>query len=180
MNKGFFFDRDGVLNKLIPEKNSYRPPLEVEELKINNKIINSVNSLKKNYKIFVVSNQPDVSRGKLKKETLNLINKEIDRNFNFNEILCEIRDDEKYKKPSPYMINLLIKKYSLLKKDSWIVGDRWVDIEAGKQAGIKTILLEFDYSYSPTSKGLKYTSVEPNITIKNVDEFNDLVNSSFL
>lgn len=78
------------------------------------------------------------------------------------------------------MINELVKKYQLDKSDSWIIGDRWVDIEAGYRAGINTILLEKEYSYFPTSSGMKHNNIEVNHRVRNFKEFASLVNENFL
>lgn len=179
MNKGFFFDRDGILNKLVYEKNSTRPPYNLSELAINYEIFDSIKFLKTEFMLFVVSNQPDVSRGKLKINELNKINEKINSNYYFTEILCEIDDNSLHKKPSPFMLNKLIKKYKLDKLNSWIFGDRWVDIEAGFHAGIKTILYKNKYSYNKTSAGLPNNSIKPDIVIETLEEFNILVKSKF-
>jgi len=180
MNKGFFFDRDGILNKLVQEGNNLRPPRNLQELDLNNELLETVRHLKDYYKLFVVSNQPDVSRGTLKLEDLKIINERINKMIGFEDIVLEVNDDPFKKKPSPFMINELVKKYQLDKSDSWIIGDRWVDIEAGYSAGINTILLEKEYSYFPTSSGMKHNNIEVNHRVRNFKEFASLVNENFL
>ena len=67
-NKAFFFDRDGVLNKAIIKNNKPFPPNNIKELIIENFAEEVMLFLKKlDYKIFVFTNQPDVSRKTIKK-----------------------------------------------------------------------------------------------------------------
>ena len=82
-------------------------------------------------------------------------------------------------KPSPYMLNQLIKKYDIEKSSSWILGDRWVDIEAGFHAGINTILLKNDYSFEDTSAGSHSKKIKPDVVINNLNEFQVLTTKKF-
>lgn len=154
INKAIIFDRDGVVNELVNVDGSLRPPWNINELEINYSLLKITEKLKQNnFKLFVVSNQPDVKRGNLKFENLEKINTKLDQIFNFDEILFDVTDDIRFKKPSPYMINKLVVKYNLERKNTWLIGDRWVDILAAKNAGINSILLEREYSLNQTSIG---------------------------
>ena len=149
INKGFIFDRDGVLNHLVEDNSIFRPPRCLEELKIDTDNKDLVAYLReKDFKLFVISNQPDVKRGGLTITNLNNINNAINKVFNFDEILVDTTDNISFKKPSPYMINKLIEKNSLNRKETWLLGDRWVDILAAQNANINSILLEKDYSFN--------------------------------
>jgi histidinol phosphatase-like enzyme len=77
------------------------------------------------------------------------------------------------------MLNNLIKKYEIDKLNSWIIGDRWVDIEAGFRAGIKTILHKNKYSFDETSAGLPNKTIKPDIVIETLEEFNSLITNKF-
>ena len=87
MNKGFFFNRDGILNKLVQDGNNLRPPRNLQELDLNNELFETLRHLKHYYKLFVVSNQPDVSRGSLKLEDLKIINERINKMIGFEDIV---------------------------------------------------------------------------------------------
>ena len=70
-NKAFFFDRDGVLNKAVIKQKKPFPPNNIKELIIENFVEEIIIYLKKlNYKIFIFTNQPDVSRKTIKKKSL--------------------------------------------------------------------------------------------------------------
>lgn len=47
MNKAFFFDRDGILNKLVSDEMGIRPPHNLNELQINYEIYESIQKIKK-------------------------------------------------------------------------------------------------------------------------------------
>ena len=58
-------------------------------------------------------------------------------------------DDSDYcdcRKPKPGAILKASKKYNIDLSQSFMIGDRWKDIEAGKKAGCKTIFINYNYS----------------------------------
>ena len=171
INKGFIFDRDGVLNHLVKDNSTFRPPWSLEELEINAENKDLVAYLReRDFKLFVVSNQPDVKRGGLTITNLSYINNEINEVFNFDEIVVDTTDNINFKKPSPYMINKLIEQHSLDRKETWLIGDRWVDILAAKNANINSILLENEYSFDATSLGSPPDNLNAEVTVQNVKE----------
>ena len=68
------------------------------------------------------------------------------------------------------MIDKLIEQNSLNRKETWLIGDRWVDILAAKNANINSILLEKDYSFNDTSLGSPPDNLNAEVTIQNVKE----------
>jgi D-glycero-D-manno-heptose 1,7-bisphosphate phosphatase len=101
--------------------------------------------------LFIISNQPDVARGNIKKDVIEKINKIIYYNYPIKEILICPHDDSQQcdcRKPKPGMIISLSKKWEIDIKKSYLIGDSWKDIEAGKKAGCKTILLDKNYNQS--------------------------------
>jgi D-glycero-D-manno-heptose 1,7-bisphosphate phosphatase len=70
-NKAIFFDRDGVLNKAIIKNNKPFSPKTLKQLEINpdaNMIIKYAK--KKKFLTFMITNQPDVARGKNSKKNV--------------------------------------------------------------------------------------------------------------
>ena len=146
-DKAIFFDRDGVINKaIIKNKNPYSPKKETQ-FKIF-KSVKKILEIKNDYKIFVISNQPDIKRGLMKKQELKKINYKLKKTKLFNDISYCLHDDNDHcscRKPKNGLILKLQKKYDLDLKNSFVVGDRWKDIYAGKISGSKTIFIDRKY-----------------------------------
>ncbi len=66
------------------------------------------------------------------------------------------------------MVKQVIKEHNLDISNTWLFGDRWVDILSAKKAGIRSVLLEKDYSFSKTSAGKPPKNLKPNISISNL------------
>jgi D-glycero-D-manno-heptose 1,7-bisphosphate phosphatase len=104
---------------------------------------------KKGYFLFIISNQPDVSRGNIEEGTLEKINQIILEKFPIKEIMiCPHNDYNncKCRKPKPGMLLNLAVKWDINLKKSYLIGDNWKDIQAGKAAGCTTILLDKSYN----------------------------------
>ena len=164
-NKALFFDRDGTIIKSNISKDN--KPLAIKKLK-DCKIFPSaqkiLNRLKKDYLIFLITNQPDVSRGKNTKKNVNEINKFLKKKFPIKKIYtcyCE-NNNCKYRKPNSGMLKDAKKKYRINLYKSFVIGDRWKDIEAGKNENCQTIFIDRKYNEKLKSK--------PNYTIKKLSE----------
>lgn len=166
MVKAVFLDRDGIINvtQVINKKpvaiRAFEQFVFVEGIQ---KAIDKF--IKIGYTIFVVTNQPDISRGKIKIEEVEKINRHILHELPIKKIyMCthDYYDNCECKKPKAGMLFSAKKEYDVELKSSWIIGDRWSDIEAGKNAGCKTIFV--DYGYDEKLKS------NPDIIVKNVKE----------
>ena len=169
MKKAIFFDRDGVLNKEIYRKNlkKWTAPHDENEVKINKDVLKVLKELnKKNFLIFIISNQPDYALGMVSLKKLKCVHKKINKilkknsikvNSFFNSYKHPKSIKKKYgppcndRKPNPFFINKIKKKYKLNLKNIWIIGDRQTDVECGFRAGIKTIGL-FNNQYKFDNK----------------------------
>lgn len=106
-------------------------------------------------RIFVVSNQPDVSRGFICDGDLEEIVDAMNARFKFTEILHCIHDDRHLcdcRKPKPGMISSILSKYDLRRDEAIIIGDSYKDILAGKAAGIQTVYLQQPYNAKGSSE----------------------------
>ena len=93
-NKAVFLDRDGVLNKAILKNGKPYPPSNILELEICDGVKEGLNKLKsKGYMLIVVTNQPDVSRGKTSKENVEKINDALMKLLPLDEIHTCYHDD---------------------------------------------------------------------------------------
>tara|TARA_B110000438_G_C15737782_1_gene617071 strand:+ start:365 stop:922 length:558 start_codon:yes stop_codon:yes gene_type:complete len=155
MKKAVFLDRDGVINEvLFRGNNNIKPiaPWEIEEFKLIKKIKKPLTKLSQmEFHLFIVTNQPDIAKGILKRSTVKKMNDIILNELPIDEIMvCPHIDSDncKCRKPKPGMIISLAKKWGINLGDSFLIGDNWKDIESGKAAGCSTILVDKFYNKS--------------------------------
>jgi D-glycero-D-manno-heptose 1,7-bisphosphate phosphatase len=148
--KAFFLDRDGVLNKSIVTNNKPYPPINLSELVIPKGLKKSLKELKElDYLLIMVTNQPDVARGTKTKEVVDQINNYLKVELCLDDVFCCFHDDPDNcdcRKPKIGMILSACKKWNIDISKSFMVGDRWKDIQCGKNAGLTTFLLEKNYN----------------------------------
>ncbi len=150
MVKAVFLDRDGVINRAYTNNKKPIPPSTIHELVILPRVEESLNLLKsEGFKLIVVTNQPDVSRGKTSKENVELINStllsklEIDRFYTCyhdSHHLCSCR------KPKPGLLIQASNDYNIDAANSFLIGDRRTDILAGNSFGCKTFFIDYNYA----------------------------------
>jgi D-glycero-D-manno-heptose 1,7-bisphosphate phosphatase len=96
------------------------------------------------YKLILVTNQPDVSKGIVTKFFVDNINEFLKMHLELDliKVVYQVQEDdpERYK-PAPGMILEAAAELDLDLEKSFMVGDRWRDIDAGKNANCKTVLL---------------------------------------
>lgn len=163
-NKAFFFDRDGILNQSIVKNQKPYSPNIPNELKLNREFLPFIKNLKKKkFIIIVVTNQPDIKRGKMTKYSLKTINTKIKNFFLIDEIyVCihDINDKCSCRKPNPGMLKKASKKWDIDLKKSFLVGDRFKDIQAGNSVGCTTIFIDYNYNETkPKSYDYKYKNI---------------------
>jgi D-sedoheptulose 7-phosphate isomerase len=148
--KAVFLDRDGVINKAFVRNGKPVPPPTLQELEILPGVPEALRELKQHsFKLLVVTNQPDVGRGTLSRETLDAMHKSLLARFPLDDILACCHTDKDAcdcRKPMPGMLLEAARKHNIDLAASFMVGDRWRDIEAGYNAGCKTILIDYGYS----------------------------------
>ena len=149
MKKAVFLDRDGVINKAFVKKGLPTSPNSLDELEILPGVKESIIRLKKlNFICLVVTNQPDVPRGKITKKTVIEMNNFLKKEIELNDIFVCYHDDNdncNCRKPKPGLLLQARKKWNVDFKKSFIIGDRWRDIQAGEKVGCKTIYLNYNY-----------------------------------
>jgi D-glycero-D-manno-heptose 1,7-bisphosphate phosphatase len=113
--------------------------------------------------LIVVTNQPDVARGKANRADVGKINAQLAAMLPLDAIeVCGHDDREQCdcRKPKPGMILRAREKLGADLADSFMVGDRWRDIEAGRRAGCRTILIGDGYGETfPSAPTIKLASL---------------------
>ncbi len=94
--------------------------------------------------VFVITNQPDIARGNLKRAELDRMMDEVRSRVKPDDIRVCPHDDPdacECRKPKPGMLHSLRDQWRLDLAGSFVIGDTWRDMEAGRSAGCRTILL---------------------------------------
>jgi D-glycero-D-manno-heptose 1,7-bisphosphate phosphatase len=145
-----FLDRDGVINVAIVRNGKPFPPQTLEELSIFPEVPDALFALRNaRFRLVVVTNQPDVARGTQKRSVVEAINGELISRLPLEAVQVCYHDDADgcgCRKPKPGLLLEYAANSGLALDESYIVGDRWRDIEAGRAAGCKTILIDRGYS----------------------------------
>ncbi len=139
-----------MLNHAILLHGKPHPPRTLDELVIAEEAFESLSRLKgAGYLLLGITNQPDVRRGILRRETVEAIHSALLSALPLNEILVCYHDDGDgclCRKPLPGLLYRAAERFSLDLSLCFMVGDRWKDVEAGRRAGCSTIFLDRCYS----------------------------------
>jgi len=150
MRRAIFLDRDGVINRAIVRDGKPYPPSTLEQLEILPGVLEALEKLHAaNYLLIVVTNQPDVARGTAKKEVIEQMNGILSSQLPIDKFLTCYHDSGdgcNCRKPLPGSLIKAAKEYQIDLSKSFMVGDRWRDIEAGHSAGCKTFFINYRYS----------------------------------
>lgn len=149
MNPAVFLDRDGVLNRATVRGGKPYPPATMEELQILPGVPEALNELKAaGYRLLVVTNQPDVARGLTTKKLVDEMNSKLESELPLDAILTCFHDTVDRcdcRKPKPGLLIKAAREWSVDLSASFVVGDRWRDVEAGRLAGCRTIYIDYGY-----------------------------------
>ncbi|MGH7997249.1 MAG: transaldolase [Opitutaceae bacterium] len=150
-----FLDRDGTLNLQVIREGKPYAPGRPEDFRLLPGAAAACQALKSaGYALVVVTNQPDVGRGTLARPAVEAMHEqlhawipEIDR----IEVCYDPGRGEasRRRKPEPGMVLDAAQTMGLDLRRSWLVGDRWRDIDCGRRAGVRTILIDFGYDETP-------------------------------
>ncbi len=145
-----FLDRDGVLNEPVVQEGKPYPPADAASLRVYPGTAEALNRLKaRGYLLVVVTNQPDVVRGTQKRDTIEEINRRLSTELPLDDVLTCYHDDADdcdCRKPRPGLIRRAARQHGIDLNLSYMIGDRWRDIDAGANAGCKTILIDRGYA----------------------------------
>ncbi len=145
-----FFDRDGVLIETLVEDGAPIADNNVNSLKFVSGAVEICQSLAAaNITTFMITNQPDISRGKVALVDVLAINEVVKKTCQLTENSMCAHDDGAFcscRKPKPGMIIELSARHNIDLGASVVVGDRWRDIDAGANAGCMTIFIDYGYN----------------------------------
>jgi D-glycero-D-manno-heptose 1,7-bisphosphate phosphatase len=144
-----FLDRDGVINRAVIREGIPCPPASLNELEILPGVPAALNALKAGgYQLVVVTNQPDVARGSTSLQLVGDIHARLADTLALDAILTCFHDDSddcECRKPKPGLLLQAARELSLDLASSFMIGDRWRDVEAGRRAGCRTFYVDQGY-----------------------------------
>jgi D-glycero-D-manno-heptose 1,7-bisphosphate phosphatase len=145
LRKAVFLDRDGVLNQTVFRMGKPRAPYTMDEFALYDGVKEGLELLKdKDFLLIVVTNQPDVARGWVSREAVDMVNDKIKELLPIDDLYACFhveKDQCNCRKPKPGMLISAGKKWNIDFNQSFMLGDRISDVEAGISAGTKTILI---------------------------------------
>jgi D-glycero-D-manno-heptose 1,7-bisphosphate phosphatase len=145
-----FLDRDGTLNAATVRDGKPYPPASLAELVILPGARDGLTALKAaGYRTIVVTNQPDVATGKQRREVVDAINRAMTEALALDDVrVCWHVDADACacRKPKPGLLVDAARDWQIDLSSSFMVGDRWRDVEAGRNAGCRTVLIESGYA----------------------------------
>jgi D-glycero-D-manno-heptose 1,7-bisphosphate phosphatase len=149
VRRAVFLDRDGVLNQAVVRDGKPYPPQGVAELRVLPGVEGALRRLgAAGFLLIGVTNQPDVARGTQRREVVEAINARLLEALPLAELrVCYEADNAcPRRKPNPGMLLEAAAEHALDLAGSFMVGDRWSDVEAGRRAGCRTVFLRCGYA----------------------------------
>ncbi|MDQ2945174.1 MAG: HAD family hydrolase [Acidobacteriota bacterium] len=147
--RAVFLDRDGVINEPVIRDGKPYPPATVDELKLIAGVQDALSRLDElGFLLLVVTNQPDVARGAQTREAVTQMHARLSASLPIRGFMVCFHDNAdncSCRKPLPGLILEAAGKYGIDVQKSYLIGDRWRDIDAGWAAGCKTILIDYGY-----------------------------------
>jgi D-glycero-D-manno-heptose 1,7-bisphosphate phosphatase len=171
--KAVFLDRDGVVSRSLVRNGLPFAPSDLSDFEILPEVSEACRRLKQaGFLLIVATNQPDVGRGTMKKEIVEAMNAEMCRQVPIDRVeVCyhpgHGQSNCDCRKPKPGLLVNAAHELGIDLAQSWMVGDRWRDIDCGHAAGCRTIFVDRGYA-----EELKQT---PDFRVKDLAQAADVI-----
>jgi D-glycero-D-manno-heptose 1,7-bisphosphate phosphatase len=166
VRRAVFLDRDGVINANLERDGRPVAPRTLAEFRLLPGVEDAVRRLKQHgYLVIVITNQPDVANGLTERATVDAMHDVMRTRLAIDDIRICFHNDAAgcdCRKPKPGLILAAAAEYGIDLAQSYMVGDRWRDVAAGRAAGCFTIFV--DYSYAQDGPNF------PDIVVKSLPE----------
>jgi D-glycero-D-manno-heptose 1,7-bisphosphate phosphatase len=147
--RAVFLDRDGVLNRaIVRDGRPYPPPSLAELVVVADAAVELARLKALGFLLIVVTNQPDVARGTQARETVEALNAQLVSVLPLDDVFVCFHDDADAcdcRKPLPGLITRAAQRYGLDLARSFLIGDSWRDVGAGRRAGVRTAFIDYQY-----------------------------------
>jgi D-glycero-D-manno-heptose 1,7-bisphosphate phosphatase len=169
--RAVFLDRDGVINANMERDGRPVAPTTLDDFRLLPGVEDAVRRLRDaGLVVVVVTNQPDIATGRTARATVDAMHDVIRNRLPVDDIkMCTHVDGDNClcRKPKPGMILEAAAERGIDLPHSYVVGDRWRDVDAGRAAGCLTILV--DNGYEPDR------SQAPNAVVGSLPEAVDFI-----
>jgi D-glycero-D-manno-heptose 1,7-bisphosphate phosphatase len=171
-----FLDRDGTLNRQVIRGGKPYPPATLQEFVLFPGVPEACARLAAAGHVLVVAtNQPDVGRGTQSQAVVEAMHarlRELIPQLDRVEVcyapgLDPTSPPDRRRKPEPGMLLDAARALNLDLGRSWMVGDRWRDIDCGRRAGVRTVFIDFGYA--------EELRAAPDFTVKSFDEAAEVI-----
>jgi D-glycero-D-manno-heptose 1,7-bisphosphate phosphatase len=147
--RAVFLDRDGVLNRPVVRNGKPFPPPSIEDFCLYPETAEACRALKDaGYLLVIVTNQPDVGRGTQQREVVEQMHAALQTELPIDRVeVCydSGSGSSGFYKPAPGMVLRAAQELGIQLRRSYLVGDRWRDIDCGVAAGCRTIFIDRGY-----------------------------------
>jgi D-glycero-D-manno-heptose 1,7-bisphosphate phosphatase len=150
LRRAVFLDRDGVINRAVIRDGKPYPPPTLDDFTLEDGVLGAIARLRAaGLLIVVVTNQPDVATGVQRRDVVDAMHARL-----ASAALCDAikvcwhvaGDDCACRKPRPGMLLQAAAEWRIDLGRSFMVGDRWVDVAAGRAAGCYTCWIDRGYA----------------------------------
>lgn len=151
-SQAIFLDRDGVINRPLIRAGKPHPPSSLSEFEILPGVSEACQALKEQgFVLVVATNQPDVGRGILARDAVEAIHRWILQRLPIERVMTCFHAGGAYgehcdcRKPRPGMLFKAAEELKIDLAKSFMIGDRWRDVDCGLNAGCKTVFIDWGY-----------------------------------
>jgi D-glycero-D-manno-heptose 1,7-bisphosphate phosphatase len=152
--RAVFLDRDGVLNQPVVRDGLPFPPANADEFVLYPDVMEECARLKEaGFLLIVVTNQPDVGRGTQSREAVKAMHRALrDALPSLDGIEVCFHAGSRHgepcacRKPKPGMLLQAAARHGIDLKRSFLIGDRWRDVDCAHAAGCRAVFIDHGYS----------------------------------
>lgn len=191
MKRAVFLDRDGTINEIVyfPDLGLLDSPLAPDQFKLIPGVTDGIRLLKKlGFKVVVVSNQPGIAKGKLTEYNFKMIKLKMREELGKSGVSLDAEyyclhhpnaKNPKYKmecncrKPKPGLLIKAAKDLKLDLSESYMIGDSWTDVKAGKSVGCRTFLIGM--LKCDVCKLMEYEKIVPDFIVRDLLEASKII-----
>lgn len=168
--RAVFLDRDGVLNRARVVAGKPYPPETLDAFELLPGVVQACRDLHEaGFLLIVATNQPDVGRGTQDRAVVEAMHEELRRLLPLHaiEVCYDAGEPSDFLKPAPGMLLRAALEHQVDLSSSFMVGDRWKDVDCGRSAGCTTFFVDCGYA--------EHLRSMPDFTVSNLPEAAKLI-----